>query len=219
MNESLPAPFDLLPPLLEGLRVTLRLTSGAAVVAVLAAFVAGIGRCAESRWLRWPARTYIEVFRGTSALVQLFWFFYALPFLGVELGPLSTGIVVLGLNVGAYGAEVVRGALDAVPKGQLEAARALSFDRRQTFLRIVLPQAVPRMLPPFGNLSVELLKNTALVSMITLAELTFRGQILQAATLRTMEIYAVVLVLYYLVAKLFSWTFRALEERYRVETV
>lgn len=117
----------------------------------------------------------MEVFRGTSALVQLFWFYFVLPMFGMKLPALLVGIVVLGANAGAYGAEVVRGAILAVPAGQREAAVALNLTRARTIWRIILPQAVPAMLPPTGNLLIELLKNTALVSLITITDLTFRG--------------------------------------------
>lgn len=206
-----PHPFDLLPFLLEGLRVTCRLTVGAALLGTACAVVAGFGKMSRVRAWRWLCAAYVETFRGTSALIQLFWIYFALPRLGIQMTALTAGIVALGLNAGAYGAEVVRGALVAVPKGQLEAARALSFSERQIRWRIVFPQAVPLMLPPAGNLLIELLKNTALVSLITLSELTFQAQILRAATLRTAEIFGVVLVLYFLLARILAFGVGRLE--------
>jgi polar amino acid transport system permease protein len=206
-------PLDLLPPLLAGLRVTLVLTAGGAVLALAAALAAGLGRLSRHAWLRWAAVAYIDVFRGTSALVQLFWAYFALPLLGVRLDAMTAGILVLGLNIGAYGAEVVRGAVQAVPAGQWEAARALGFRRRQALARVVLPQAVPAMLPPFGNLLIELLKSTALVSLITLADLTFQAQVVRAATLRSGEVFALVLLLYFAVAQVMAFGVRRLEAR------
>ena len=197
-------PFDLLPTLLDGVWVTLQLTIGGAAVAFCAAWVAGMARLTPWRVLRWPATTYVEIFRGTSALVQLYWFYFALPLLGVELTALVTGILVLGLNIGAYGAEVVRGALQAVPRGQYEAAAALHLTAVQRYRYILVPQAAIAMLPPAGNLLVELLKSTALVSLITLSDLTFKGQILRAETLRTAEIFALLLVIYFLLAFAFT---------------
>jgi polar amino acid transport system permease protein len=206
-------PFDLLPPLLAGLRVTLMLTAAGAVLALAAALTAGLARISRRAWVRSLAVAYIDVFRGTSALVQLFWAYFALPLLGVRLDAMTAGILVLGLNIGAYGAEVVRGALLAVPRGQWEAARALGFRRRQAVARVVLPQAVPAMLPPFGNLSIELLKSTALVSLITLADLTFQAQVVRAATLRSAEVFALVLLLYFGVAQAMAFGMRRLEAR------
>jgi polar amino acid transport system permease protein len=201
------------PPLIEGLGVTLVVTLGGAAVAALSAFAAGLAQ----RSRRWPVRAlamaYVDLFRGTSALVQLFWVFFALPMLGVELTPMATGILVLGLNIGAYGAEVVRGALQAVPPGQHEAALTLGFNERQILWRVLLPQALPTMLPTFGNLLIELLKGTALVSLITLADLTFQGQLLRASTLRSGEVFGLVLVLYFAVAQVLAYGVRWLERR------
>ncbi|HZD53574.1 MAG TPA: ectoine/hydroxyectoine ABC transporter permease subunit EhuC, partial [Woeseiaceae bacterium] len=157
-----------LPALIEGLRVTLQLTVGGAAFALVLSAFAGLGRRSRRRFFRWPANLYVEIFRGTSALVQLFWFYFALPFFGIRLPALVTGVIVLGLNSGAYGAEVVRSAIDNVPRGQWEAARALNLDATHVMTRVILPQALPMMLPPAGNLLIELLKNTALVSLITL---------------------------------------------------
>jgi polar amino acid transport system permease protein len=196
----MPKPFDLVPALLPGLVVTIELTAGAAVVATGAAFAAGLARLSPNRPVRLAARFYIEAFRGTSALVQLFWVYFALPLVGVSLDAMTAGIVVLGLNVGSYGAEVVRSAIQNVPAGQREAAVALNLSPRRTFWSIILPQAGVAMLPPAGNLFIELLKNTSLVSMITLSELTFRGQILRSETLRTVPIFTVVLFLYFALA-------------------
>ncbi|QBQ54919.1 ectoine/hydroxyectoine ABC transporter permease subunit EhuC [Nitrosococcus wardiae] len=212
----MPPPFDLLPPLLSGLAVTAGLTVGGIIVAAVAAFTAGLAQLSRHWYLRVISIVYIDLFRGTSALVQLFWAYFALPMLGVELSAMATGIWVLGLNIGAYGAEVVRGAIQAVPQEQREAAVALNFTPRQTLWRIIIPQAVPAMLPPFGNLLIELLKSTALVSMITLSELTFQGQMLRASTLRSAEIFALVLVLYFLLAQIIAFIIRRLERKFAV---
>lgn len=203
----------ILTALIPALGVTLALTASSALIGMAAAFLAGLGRLSSLRVVRWVAGVYVEVFRGTSALVQLFWVYFVLPFAGIELGAFTAGCVVLGLNAGAYGAEVVRGAILAVPAGQRDAARALSLSRSQTMLRIVLPQALPEMLPPAGNLVIELLKNTALVSMIAVHELTFTAQLLRASTLQTGLIYGLVLGLYFAVALVLTRLFRGLERR------
>ena len=176
------------------------LTFGGAGVALICAWLAGLGRLAPWWPARWTALAYIEVFRGTSALVQLFWFYFALPLLGIEFTAMTTGILVLGLNIGAYGAEVVRGAILNVARGQYEAGTALNLTPWQRMRHVVIPQAIPAMLPPAGNLIVELLKGTALVSLITLSDLTFRGQVLRGETLRTTEIFALLLVIYFVIA-------------------
>ncbi|WP_428267701.1 ectoine/hydroxyectoine ABC transporter permease subunit EhuC [Haliangium sp.] len=209
----MPRPFDLLPALLDGLVVTIEVTVLAALLGLLMSFLAGLAQRSRRRPVRALARVYVEIFRGTSALVQLFWVYFALPLLGVEFTALAAAVVVLGLNAGAYGAEIVRGAIAAVPPGQYEAALVLGLSERQTLRRIVVPQALLATLPPFGNLLIELLKNTALVSMITLTDLTFEGQLLRASSLRTVEIFGLVLVLYFLVAQAFTAALRTLERR------
>lgn len=182
-------------------------------LAAAAAFAAGLGRLSPFSSLRWLSAAYVEVFRGTSALVQLFWFYYVLPLFGLKLGAMLTGIVVLGLNSGSYGAEVVRGAIQAVPTSQREAAIALNLTPRQTLWRIIIPQAIPAMMPPAGNLLIELLKNTALVSLITIADLTFEAQLLRAATLRTVRIFALILVIYFACALIITAGMRFAERR------
>ncbi|OZI44604.1 ectoine/hydroxyectoine ABC transporter permease subunit EhuC [Bordetella genomosp. 5] len=208
--------LNLMPPLLEGLEVTLRIMAGAALLAIPIAVLAGLGRMSSHLWVRGLATGYVELFRGTSALVQLFWFFYVLPMFGVKLPAMLVGIVVLAANSGAYGAEVVRGAIQAVVRGQREAAVALNMTPAQTMRRIILPQAIPAMLPPTGNLLIELLKNTALVSLITITDLTFRGQLLRGETLRTTEIFLVILGMYFAVALVITGGIRLLERRFRI---
>jgi polar amino acid transport system permease protein len=204
---------EMLLTLLRGLAVTVELTAAASVLAAVIALAAGLARMSPRRALAWPAAVYIEVFRGTSALVQLFWFFFVLPFFGIRLSAFTAGILVLALNTGAYGAEVVRGAVLAVPRGQRDASAALNLSSLQTLWRIVLPQAFPAMLPPAGNLAIELLKNSALVSPITITELTFAAQLLRAESLRSAEIFSLVLVLYFAVSLCITAGMRLLERR------
>jgi polar amino acid transport system permease protein len=206
-------PFDLLPPLLDGLVVTVEVTVLAAVLGLTMSLLAGLARLAHNPVVRHGARVYIAVFRGTSALVQLFWVYFALPLVGLELSAVTAAVVVLGFNTGAYGAEVVRGAVIAVPRAQREAAIALSFTPRQTLWRIILPQALPAALPPMGNLLVELLKNTALVSLVTLSDLTFQARVLRDDTLRTGEIFGLILIMYFAMAMCITVGVRALERR------
>ena len=204
---------DFLPELLRGVIVTLQVTAGGAVVAVLAALGAALTRLYGPAPLRWFATTYVEVFRGTSALVQLFWLFFVLPHFGLTLSPLVVGIAALGLNVGAYGAEVVRGAIGSVAPGQWEAATALNLTRAQALRRIILPQAFVTMIPPWGNLFIELLKATSLVSLITLSDLAFKAQQINQNTLRTAEVFGSVLLIYLALSVLITVAMRSLETR------
>lgn len=206
--------FELLPPLLRGMLVTVQLFCGAATVACLCAFAAGLGRVSVDPIVRAFSTVYVELFRGTSVLVQLFWFYFALPMLlGVRFEAMPVGILVLGLNVGAYGAEVVRAAIIAVPKPQHWAAVALNMTRWQRLRYVVVPQAIPAMLPSFGNLLIELLKSTALVSMITVTDLTRAAVFLRDETLRTGEIFGLLLLIYFLLSLLITTGVRAIERR------
>lgn len=201
--------------LARGLGVTLLLTLGGAALAAVLALAAGLGRLSRDPILRAVARVYVEVFRGTSVLVQLFWLYYALPLLfGLDLPALLAGILALGLNVGAYGAEVVRGAIEDVPEGQHEAAVALGLTDYERFRYVIVPQAVLAMLPPAGNLIIELLKASALASMITVADLTFAADRIRAHTLETTLAYGGVLLIYFVVAQALVFGVRRLERRF-----
>lgn len=202
---------EFLPGLLGGAWITVQITIGGCALAVVAALLSAMGKMYGPRPVKLLAVTYIELFRGTSALVQLFWLFFVLPHFGITLPPIAVAILALGLNVGAYGAEVVRGAVSAVPRGQWEATVALNMSRVQALRRIILPQAFVAMIPPWGNLFIELLKATALVSLITISDLTFRAQQMNQVTFRTIEIFSIVLVIYLAMAMLITIGMRALE--------
>jgi polar amino acid transport system permease protein len=200
-----------LPALLKGAEVTAILAVASMLLGAVFAFAAGLGRFAGGPLLSSIALIYIEIFRGTSLLVQLFWLYYALPLIGVSFDPVTTGVVGLALNIGAYGAEVVRGALQSVPDTQHEAARALNFNRLHTLFHIILPQAVVEMMPAFGNLAVQNLKDTALASLISISDLTFQAQQLRNITLDSVTIYSLTLVGYFLMALVLAGFMRWLE--------
>lgn len=210
-----PGLLDFLPPLLAGAQVTLALTLAGAALALPLAFAAGLARGARRRALAWPAAIYVEVFRGTSLLVQLFWLYFVLPGFGITLSAFAAGVLGIGLNYGAYGSEVVRGALAAVPAAQREAAASLGLGPAATFLRVTLPQAAAAMVRPGGNLLVQMLKATSLVSLIAIDELTFAAYRLNQLTLRTAEIFGLVLILYWLMATAIAAGTEALDARAR----
>jgi len=199
--------------ILEGAAVTAELTLMGSALALVMAFVAGLGRIAPWLPVRWLSSIYIEFFRGTSIFVQLFWVYFVLPFAGITLSPLLAGVLALGLNVGAYGAEVVRGAILAVPRDQLEASVALNFTRFQRMWYVILPQAVPLMLPTFGNNAIELLKATAVVSLISLTDMTFQAQVVRSQTGSTLFPFITILILYFIMALAISSSVRGLERR------
>lgn len=203
--------LDFLPALLTGAVTTVEITLLASVLAFCLALAAGVGRLSRSVWVRGFCVVYIEFFRGTALLVQLFWLFFVLPQFGILLEPLTVAVVGIGLNYGAYGAEVVRGAILGVPKAQFDAAIALNLSPLRTLWRIVLPQAAVIMIPPWGNLLIQLLKATSLVSLITITEITFRAYQLNQLTLRTVEIFGAVLIIYFCLAQLITFGTRTLE--------
>jgi polar amino acid transport system permease protein len=205
--------MELVRPLLDGAGVTAKITAFAIVLALIVAFVMGTARLSSHRIVLLAAGAYIEVFRGTSVLVQMFWIFFALPAFGLRLTAIAAAVLALGLNVGAYGAEIVRGAIKAVPPGQIEAAVALNMRPGLRMRRVVLPQALVAMLPPFGNLMIELLKGTALVSLITLSDLTFQAQVLRAHTGRTLAVFSLTLLFYFLMSSVITAVVRLLERR------
>jgi polar amino acid transport system permease protein len=202
---------EFLPGLLNGTVITIQITLGGAALAVAMALIAAMGKMYGPGPVRWLAVAYIETFRGTSALVQLFWLFFVLPHFGVRLDPIPVAILALGLNVGAYGAEVVRGAVNAVPRGQWEATLALNMTRAMALRRIILPQAFVAMIPPWGNLFIELMKATSLVALISVSDLTFRARQMNDITFRTVEIFTIVLVIYLAISIVITVAMRTLE--------
>ena len=201
---------------LEGALVTAQITLGAGIFALILAFLAGIGRLSRLWMIRTLALVYVETFRGVALLVQLFWLFFALPFFGIRLAPITAGIIGVGLCNGAYGAEIVRGAILAVPRGQRDAAIALNYSPFYRMWKVIVPQAIPTMLPPFGNLMIELLKGTSLVSLITVHDFSFEAFTLRETTTRTIGPYTVVFLGYFAMAMMITAGFRRLERRVNV---
>lgn len=208
-----PPPFDLLPHLLKGAVVTLEITIATAILAFVLSFVVAAARASAIRPIRWFAAAYVEVLRGTSAIVQLFYLFFILPAFGVSLGAMTTAIVGLTLNISAYGSEIVRAGIASVGEGQREAAKALGLSPFKVYRLVVIPQALAVMLPSFGNLLIELIKATSLVSLITLTELTFSGRQMVVSTGRSLEVWGLVLVMYFAMAYPLTWLVRLAEKR------
>ncbi len=204
-------------PLMQGAWVTVQLTFYSTILGAILSFAAGIGKTSRNLIIKTVSVTYIEIFRGTSLLVQLFWLYFALPVAGQLIGvdlrlpPVVAGVLALSLNIGAYGAEVVRGAIEAVSKDQHEAAKALNFTPRQTLWRVALPQAIPEMMPSFGNLAIQNLKDTALVSLISLSDLAFRAEQLRNFTQDSTTIYTMTLFMYFGLALVLTGLMRLLE--------
>jgi polar amino acid transport system permease protein len=210
--------FDNLPRivaiLFEGLPDTVIAAVGGIVLTIVLSFAAGLALLSPSRTVRGFTRVYVEGFRGTSEVVQLFWIFFVLPVLvGFQLVPLWAGVLVLGLNHGAYGAEIVRGAVQSVPRAQYEGAIALSLSPAQRMRRVVLPQAVVEMLPSFNNLFIQLLKSTAILALITVPEVTRQGREVLIPNFGSdiLLIFAVMFLIYLALAALITAGMRLLE--------
>ncbi|UGY91583.1 ectoine/hydroxyectoine ABC transporter permease subunit EhuC [Streptomyces gobiensis] len=198
--------------MLPGLWITIQVTLYSAALALAVSFTIGTLRTSRLWIVRFLSGGYFEIFRGASALVMLFWFLFAFPLMfGYQLVPMWAGVVALGLTYGAYGSEIVRGALASVPEAQREAGIALSFTRLQRLRRIEIPQAWPEMVPPFNNLSIELLKGTALVSTISVADITFSANLIRITTQESGPIYTVILVMYFVLAFFITRGMRVLE--------
>lgn len=200
--------------ILDGVWVTIKLTLMGAVVALIVAFIAGLGRLSRHAALRWLSTIYIEFFRGTSIFVQLFWIYFVLPMTGMWTPtPMQAGVMALGLNVGAYGAEVVRGAILSVPRDQYEASIAVNLTRFQRMRHVILPQALPLMLPTFGNNAIELMKATSVVSLISLADMTFQAQVVRSQTGNTLVPFVTILLIYFALSSAISFAIRTYERR------
>lgn len=202
------------PRLLSGTGITATQFFLSAVFAVIISLAFGLMKLSSSRLIKGFAVTYIEVFRGTSLLVQLFWIFYVLPLFGLTLDKFTAGYVAIAMNTGAYGAELVRGGILSVPKGQWEAATAINMSPAKRMWRIILPQALVNMLPPWGNLMIEVLKGTALVSLISVADLMFHAKQINASTYLSAQIFGTALVVYYILARFMLTPFMRWLESY-----
>ena len=201
--------------LLEGAWVTIQVTALAVLVGTAGAIALGIASQSPFRPLRWFVRVYVEVFRGVSAIILLFWVYFALPLFGISLSAMEAGVLALGVNLAAYGTEIVRAAIQAVPRGQTEAAVAVNLSGAQRMRYVVLPQALVTMLPPYGNLLIEVMKASALVSLIALDDLLREAQVLRVnREADSVVIFTVVLVMYFAISLGITGVIRLLERRF-----
>ncbi len=197
-----------------GILVTIAFTVGTVVLGVLIGLVLGIGRLSRFWLLNLPLVGFIEIFRCTPVLVQLVWFYYALPVLaGIQIPAVTAGVVVLSFYAGAFYAEIFRGGIISIDRGQWDAGNVLALTPWQIMRCIVLPQATRRMLPPFMSQCVMQLKNTSLVSTIAVPDLLYQGTLITAATYRPLEVYTIVAVIYFVVLFPITVLVRRLEIR------
>jgi polar amino acid transport system permease protein len=189
--------------ILTGLAVTLAYTIGTILLGLVVGLITGLLRLSRNPIVTAPLVAYVEIFRCTPLLVQIVWFYYALPVvIGVDIPAHVAATLVLSLYTGAFYAEIIRGGVNSIERGQWDAARAIGMRRGQVMRHVILPQAVKRMIPPFMNQSIIQLKNTSLVSTIAVADLLYEGTIITAATYRPLEVYTMVALIYFIVLPL-----------------
>ncbi len=189
--------------LLEGIKITLIVLVLSIIISTLIAFVAGLSRVSSNVLLNKFTGFYVEIFRGTSLIIQLFWFSYALPGLfNIHLGSdIWTAVIAISLNYGAYMSEIVRGAILSVSSGQTEASIALNLTKFQRLRYVIIPQAIRMMLPEYGNYLIQILKATSLVSLIGLTDLLYYGNIYRSTHLaEAPTVYLLILVFYFVLA-------------------
>jgi polar amino acid transport system permease protein len=200
--------------ILAGLYVTIAYTIGSIILGLIIGVATGLMRLSRSKFVNVPLIAYIEIFRCTPLLVQIIWFYYALPVvLGIDIPATVAATLVLSLYTGAFYAEIVRGGVLSIERGQWDAARALGLRWGQMMRHVILPQAVRRMIPPFMNQSIIQLKNTSLVSTIAVADLLYNGQMITAATYRPLEVYTMIAVVYFSVLFPLTLAAQAVERR------
>jgi polar amino acid transport system permease protein len=184
----------------QGLGVTVFYTVITVLAGLAIGLAAGILRTTAPRWVAIPLRGYIEVFRCTPLLVQLVWVYYALPVLiGVDMSATTACFLTLSLYAGSFYAEIFRGGIEAIDRGQWEAGHAVGMQQSRIFRRIILPQAVQVMVPSLINQTIMQLKNTSLVSTVAVGDLLYQGSVITAASYRPLEVYTTIAVLYFVV--------------------
>ena len=202
------------PLFVQGVAITLAYTAGTIFLGLLLGLVIGVGRLSGLRIVNVPLIAFVEAFRCTPLLVQMIWFYYALPKLtGIELSKWTTATVVLSFYTAAFYAEIFRGGIVSIERGQWDAARAIGLSRWQMMRLVILPQAIRRMVPPFMNQSITQLKNTSLVSVITVPDLLYQGELITADTYRPMQVYTVVALICFVILLPITLAVQAYERR------
>ncbi|WP_410217797.1 amino acid ABC transporter permease [Paracoccus sp. (in: a-proteobacteria)] len=189
--------FERFDMLALGLLNTVKIAAVSIVLGVLVGMILAVMRLSSRKALRWPAAIFIEFYRNTPPIVHFFWFFYALPvMLSVSLSPYVAAVLALSTQSGAFYAEVFRGGIVSIERGQWEGAKALGMSHQAQMRRIIVPQAVSRMVPPFIERSFELLKTTALASTLAYADLLYQAMMVNSETFRPLEVYTTIAAMY-----------------------
>lgn len=208
--------WSILPQLLKASIVTIQATLAGFAVAVFAGLLLALLKRSPYAIIRWPVIGFIEFVRSTPLLVQLYFLYFVLPQVGITLSPFVTGVIGLGLHYSCYTAEVYRAGLESVPRGQWEAATTLNYSRLQTYLRIILPQAVPPIVPPLGNYLIAMFKDTPILAAITLTELMYTANRIASEKFLYVEPITMVGILFLAMSLVASYLLRLVEGRYRL---
>jgi glutamine transport system permease protein len=218
MNFDFQLIVNSFPLLLAGAGITVEITTMSVTFGLLIGMFVGIGRLAKTKFISWPAAIYVDFIRGTPLLVQIFIIYFALPMIvGQRIDPFIAAITACSINSGAYVAEIFRGGIQSIDKGQMEAGRSLGMTWGQTMRFVILPQAFKRIIPPLGNEFIAMLKDSSLVSVIGFEELTRRGQLIIARTYGSFEIWLTVAFIYLVMTLTISRFIAYLERRYKID--
>jgi polar amino acid transport system permease protein len=188
---------EAMPFLLKGAGMKIKITALAVMIGIALGTILGLARVSKSKWLKNIAKSYIEFFRGTPLLIQLFILYYGLPSVGIKLPPYFAAVLGLGLNSGAYVGEIVRSGINSINQGQMEAARSLGMSYPQAMRYVILPQAIKRVIPPLGNEFIALLKDSSLVSVIAVKDLTRQSRLVISRNYESFLILISAAVIYF----------------------
>ncbi|MBI9111649.1 amino acid ABC transporter permease [Maridesulfovibrio ferrireducens] len=206
--------WDTFPMLMRGLKLTVEIAVGGLFFGFILGSLAGLMKLARSLLVRKLAGVYVEAIRGTPMLVQAMFLYYGVPMaVGIRIAPITAGIIIIAINSGAYIAEIVRGAVQSINPGQVEAGRSIGLTRSQTMLYVVWPQALKRMIPPLGNQFIISLKDTSLLMVIGVGELMRTGQEITSVNFRAFEVYLAVACVYLVMTLSIAQGMKMLEKK------
>ncbi|MBO8172330.1 MAG: amino acid ABC transporter permease [Bacillaceae bacterium] len=206
--------LDAMPYLLMGAKYTVIITVFGLLIGFFIGVLSGMGRLSQNKIVYGLVTGYIEIIRGTPILVQAIWIYFALPvIIGININSITAGIIAISINSGAYIAEIVRGSIQSIDRGQVEAGRSLGLTGMQTFVHIIWPQAFKRMIPPLGNQFIISLKDTSILTVIAVPELVRKSQEVVAENFRSFEIYTAAALLYLVMTLTISTILRTIERR------
>ncbi|MDQ0272700.1 amino acid ABC transporter permease [Cytobacillus purgationiresistens] len=215
MGTTLDVIKDAFPYLLQGLYMTVLISVVSIIISLVIGLIACFMRMSKYTILRYPAAIYVNIIRGTPILIQILFIYFGAPsVLDIHLSAFTAGLIAISLNIGAYNTEIFRGGIESISKGQMEAGRSLGFTYSQTMAYIVLPQAVRRMIPSFVNQLTHAIKDTSMLSVIGIAELTMVGQSIYAMNFKSFEILTMVALMYFITIYTVSLISTRLERRF-----